>query len=332
MVRRWAQYFGLTLGLVATVAFVIYAVRTLHGQDLSRYLSITAIIGIAVAAIGYSLIIPLSALAWRRLLADMAVNKSWSELCIIMSVTQLAKYIPGNVGQHVSRAAMSVSRGIPLRPYGISVLSEMVLAAIAASITGLLGCGLSGMSGKLLKTHGATALTFAAISASVFVLVLVIARRILPRLLRRLASGQQPSDQQVVLPSNGALAYALSVYVLNYVVFGTGITAMVILLLPGQPAQWLLLTGCFALAWVVGFFAPGAPAGMGVREGLMLGLLQFSYSQPDALLIVIALRIATTMGDVLCFAVGATVNFLPSRQPCADARTSNHVNGNDHET
>lgn len=330
--RRWVRYFGLVLGLVATVAFVIYAARILRGQDLSRYLSITATVGIAAAAIGYSLIIPLSALAWRRLLRDMDVSKSWSELCIIMSVTQLAKYIPGNVGQHVGRAAMSVSRGIPLGPYGISVLAEMVLAAIAASIAGLLGCGLSGMSVKLLKTHGATTLTFAAILASIFVLVLVIARRMLPALLQRHGSGQQTGDQQMVLPGNGALAYALSIYILNYVVFGTGITAMVILLLPDLPAQWFLLTGCFALAWVVGFFAPGAPAGLGVREGLMLGLLQFSYSRPDALLIVIALRIATTLGDVLCFAVGATVNFLPNRRPRADASISNHVNGNDHET
>jgi len=315
--KRWARHLGLLLGLIATAAFVLYATRTLQGQDLSRFLSGTAIAGIAIAAIGYSLIVPLSAMAWRRLLLDMKVTRSWSELCIIMSVTQLAKYIPGNVGQHIGRAAMSIGRGIPLRPYGISVVSEAVLAVVAATLTGLLGCGLSGMSGELLKHHGATVLPPIAILALVlvFVLALFLARHLLPRLLRSMAPRQSVDSTQLTLPRNRTLALALAIYILNYVVFGTGITAMVLLLLPGQPAQWLLLTGCFALAWVVGFFAPGAPAGLGVREGLMLGLLQFNYSSPEALLIVIALRLATTVGDILCFAVGAVANLMLGQRP-----------------
>jgi len=313
--KRWARHLGLLLGLIATAAFVLYATRTLQGQDLSRFMSGTAIIGIAIAATGYSLIVPLSAMAWRRLLLDMKVARSWSELCIIMSVTQLAKYIPGNVGQHIGRAAMSVGRGIPLRPYGISVVSEAVLAVVAATFTGLLGCGLSGMGGELLKHHGVTVFPPIAILVLVFVLALFLAQHLLPRLLRSMASRQSADSTQLALPRNRTLALALAVYILNYVVFGTGITAMVALLLTGQQAQWFLLTGCFALAWVVGFFAPGAPAGLGVREGLMLGLLQFNYSSPEALLIVIALRLATTAGDILCFAVGAAASLMLGQQP-----------------
>lgn len=311
--KRWARHLGLLLGLIATAAFVLYATRTLQGQDLSRFLSGSAIAGIAIAAIGYSLIVPLSAVAWRHLLLDMKVARSWSELCIIMSITQLAKYIPGNVGQHIGRAAMSVSRGIPLRPYGISVVSEAVLAVLAATFTGLLGCGLSGMSTELLKRHSATALPFIAILVLVFALLL--AKRLIPRILRSVASKQTADSTPLVLPRNRTLALALVVYILNYAVFGTGITAMALLLLTDQQAQWLLLTGCFALAWVVGFFAPGAPAGLGVREGLMLGLLQFNYSNPEALLIVIALRFATTAGDILCFIVGVAASLMLDRRP-----------------
>lgn len=313
--RRWARHFGLLLGLAAMGAFVLYAARTLQGQDLSRFLSGSAIAGIAIATIGYSLIVPLSAMAWRRLLLDMKVARSWSELCIIMSITQLAKYIPGNVGQHIGRAAMSIGRGIPLRPYGISVASEAVLAVVAATFTGLIGCGLSGMSAELLKRHGIIALPFVVILVLVFVLALLLAKHLLPRLLRSTASKQPADSTQLVLPRNRTLTLALTIYILNYAVLGTGITAMVVLLLTGQQAQWLLLTGCFALAWVVGFFAPGAPAGLGVREGLMLGLLQFNYSNPEALLIVIALRLATTAGDILCFGVGVAANFLLNQRP-----------------
>jgi hypothetical protein len=327
--RRWVRHFGLLLGIVATAAFVFYAVRTLRGQDLSRYVSAAAIAGIAIAAMGYSLIIPLSALAWRQLLKDMEVTKRWSELGIIMSVTQLAKYIPGNVGQHIGRAAMSIRRGIPVRPYTISVVIEAVLAVVAATITGVAGCGLSGMSADILARHGITQLSTITTLACVFVLAIILARRLLPALLRQLASKRGENAARNILPRDGVLAFALSTYILNYAVLGAGFTIMVMLLLPDQHAQWLLLTGSFALAWVVGFFAPGAPAGLGVREGLMLALLQFSYARPDALLIVIALRLATTLGDIVCFLAGSAAFFLTDRR--APVHAANPSPGRDHE-
>lgn len=328
--KRWARHFGLLLGLIATVAFAFYAVRTLKGQDFSRYLSGTSAVGIGMAAIGYSLIIPISSWAWRRLLSDMGVDKSWGELSIIMAVTQLAKYIPGNIGQHVGRAAMSLSRGIPLRPYSISVVSETVLAVIAAAFIGVAGCAMSGMSAAILKQHSAVTMPTLIVLACASALAIILTWHMLPRLLQRLTARQHKDGVHVALPRIGTLIHALIAYLMNYAIIGIGITAMVLLLLPDQQAQWPLLTGSFSLAWVIGFFAPGAPAGLGVREGLMLALLKFSYNQPDALLIVIALRLATTAGDIFCFAAGSTALFLRRRR----IRTSavNHPIGNDHET
>ena len=327
---RWIRHLGLLLGLVATAAFVVYAARTLHGQDLSRYVSLRAVSGIVVAAVCYSLVIPISALAWRLLLKDMRVCRRWSELGTIMGITQLAKYIPGNVGQHIGRAAMSLGRGIPLRPYGISVVSEAILAVIAATLVGVVGCGMSGPGLRLLLGHhGTLTLPVLLVAACALALGIMLARRTLPSLLHRFASKQHGGDAHGTLPGNRALASALLIYVMNYLVFGAGITVMTLLLLPGQPSQWLLLTGGFALAWVIGFFAPGAPAGLGVREGLMLALLQFSYSPPDALLIVIAMRLATTAGDILCFLAGSVALFLSGRTIGVAAT---QITGDHHET
>lgn len=313
--KRWVRYFGLLLSLVATVAFAAYAARTLRGQDLSQFVSLKAISGIVIAAIGSSVVIPLSALAWQRLLKDTGVDKSWSELSIIMSITQLAKYLPGNVGQHIGRAAMSIGRGIPVRPYTVSVMVEAVLALVAAIIVGVTGCGLSGMSAGILERHGTGKLSTIVILACALLLAIILARHALPIVLRRLKPDRDPDSAKNVLPGNGALLFALVTYVLNYAVLGAGVVIMVLMLLPGQHSQWLLLTGSFALAWVVGFLTPGAPAGLGVREGIMLALLQSTYSGPDAILIVIALRLATTLGDILCFLVGFAAFLLTGRHP-----------------
>jgi uncharacterized membrane protein YbhN (UPF0104 family) len=70
---------------------------------------------------------------------------------------------------------------------------------------------------------------------------------------------------------------------------------------------------------VVGFVTPGAPGGLGVREGLMLLMLAPVYSTASAGILVIALRIATTLGDVLILIMGMLLlprnRSIPSTQP-----------------
>lgn len=309
--KRWYRLFGLLLGIAATIAFVFYAVNVLKGQNLSSYVSIYAITGITIAALSYSLIIPMSALAWQRLLKSMGVSRTGTELCVIMAVTQLAKYIPGNVGQHVGRAAMAMGRGISPRPYSISVVCEMVLAVLAAAATGFIGWGLAGMGTDMGQRHGSTVVYFIAILSCGFALAIFFGRHLITRILYRFSSDAH--DSEIALPGNDTLVFAFAIYMLNYAVLGVGITIMAMFLLPGQDASWLLLTGSFALAWVIGFFSPGAPGGLGIREALMLSLLQFAYGQTDALLIVIALRLATTAGDLFCFILGYATFLIPGR-------------------
>ena len=91
---------------------------------------------------------------------------------------------------------------------------------------------------------------------------------------------------------------------LNYVLIGIGLWGMACVLLPGQAHDLGLLIAAFALAWVAGFFAPGAPAGLGIREALMLLVLRAAYSPPDALLLVVGMRLATIFADVAIFLAG----------------------------
>ena len=86
-------------------------------------------------------------------------------------------------------------------------------------------------------------------------------------------------------------------------------------LLPAERHDGPLLTGSFALAWAGGFLAIGAPAGFGVREGLMLAMLRSSYSGPDALVLIIAHRLATIAGDTACLLVGMMFTLASPNRP-----------------
>jgi hypothetical protein len=61
------------------------------------------------------------------------------------------------------------------------------------------------------------------------------------------------------------------------------------------------MTGAFAGSWILGFVAPGAPAGLGIREAILSAWLSGSLPPAQIVLLVIALRIATTLGDLFNF-------------------------------
>jgi uncharacterized membrane protein YbhN (UPF0104 family) len=104
------------------------------------------------------------------------------------------------------------------------------------------------------------------------------------------------------------MIFVFAAYCLVFTVVGGGITVMAALLLPNIPHNGLLLTGSFATAWAIGFLVVGAPAGLGAREGVMLAMLQSGYSGNNAIVLIIAIRLATTLGDVLCFVAGAVLS------------------------
>lgn len=294
---------GAVAGLVATIAFAWYAASALSGQDLSRHFTPQGIVAITVAAVFYASIIPISAWAWQRLMAPIGARRSWRELTMIMGLTQIAKYIPGNIAYHVGRAGMASSRGIPSRALAGSMLSETLLSIVAALGVGIAGALLSGPGLRLLDSQSSRLSLAALVVAGVGVGTLLFSR-VLPPLARRFAPDQAAVLETALLPDPRTLLAAFGAYVANFAFIGIGVWGMATLLVPGEAHDPFLLGAAFAISWVAGFFTPGAPAGLGIREGLLLLLLAPAYAVPDALAIVIAMRLATMLGDVLCFAGG----------------------------
>lgn len=295
---------GLTIGIIATVAFAWYAVHALRDVDLARFTSTRALLGIAIAASFYASIIPISAWAWRQLLRGSNVRRSWRELVEIMAITQMAKYIPGNVGVHLGRAAMSVAKGIPGRPLGISMMAETLLAVTAAVLVGLAGIALSGPGSRVLADEIDASLWMTATAVVLILLLGLLLRFLLVPLIARFAPRHAWLLSDGIAPDPIHSAQGFAAYTANYVFIGIGIALMSYVLLPGIAHDPALLCASFAIAWVAGFFTPGAPAGLGVREGLMLIILAGAYDKADALVIVIALRLATMLGDTLSFLAG----------------------------
>jgi glycosyltransferase 2 family protein len=52
---------------------------------------------------------------------------------------------------------------------------------------------------------------------------------------------------------------------------------------------------------VIGFITPGAPAGLGVRESIMILILTNFIGQPTAAFVALISRLVVTIGDLVFF-------------------------------
>lgn len=294
---------GLIAGLVVTALFILYVIRALHGRDLSVYATPRAIEGIGVAALCWTMVVPLIALAWRGMLKGLGIQKSWRELTAILGITQFAKYVPGNIAQYLGRAGMSLTRGISARAFASTMMFELPLMAGAALCVGV-GVGAMSAAGLLLLHRKGEQLVLITAVFLLTIVALIVLGKFMPRLILRLAPRRAYLLAGDLLPSRASMAVAFALYCLMYVCAGAGLVVLAHLLLPEAVHDNLLLVASFSLAWVVGFVTPGAPGGLGVREGLLLLMLAPVYSPASASVLVIALRIATTVGDSLSFASG----------------------------
>lgn len=312
--KPWLRVAGAVAGIAATAASAYFIAASWRGQDIGAYASARGLAGIGIATACYIAGVMLSALAWRALLRSVDLDNRWLELSGIVAATQIGKYLPGNIAQHAGRAALSLGRGIGPVPLVVTGILEVALLAIASVGIGGLALLLSGRFGALLDVGDGGMVAGIALLAMALVLAVPLLRRYGPALVARFAPARAQALAQAAFPPPAAIGRAFVLYAMVYVAFGAGIILMSHLLLGGGQDAWLLLAS-FCLAWIVGFATPGAPAGIGVREAVMLALLAGPYSPPDASAIVLALRLATTAGDVLLLPIGWLQLRMTGRRP-----------------
>jgi len=294
----------MALALAGGVAFVGYVMSSLHVEDLRSHLSARTIVAIILATLLYSLTVPISAFAWQRLLASLGHRQPFVRLNAILLTTQAGKYLPGNVGQHLGRIGLALAQGIPAPVLVASMAYEVLLLMLAGVLVGL-ACGALSEPGLALLLQGQGAGLATAIALALAGLAAIpLLGRCLPWLVAKIGRSRDLTVEPLRALGWKTPALSIAIYALAYLVIGAATSLLAIGLFPEARLDFALLTAAFAIAWVVGFVTPGAPAGIGVREALLLLMLSGSLHAVETSLLILALRIVTTLGDVLCFAAG----------------------------
>jgi glycosyltransferase 2 family protein len=311
MMKHLLKVLGILLALAAGIYFVLYAQKALAGKDLSALLDSKVMLAGTCLTLLYASSIFTTAIAWTLLLRSMLQPARFGRLLPILATTQFGKYLPGNVAQHIGRIALARSAGVQLPAAVFSVAYELLLALVASAHIGAL---------TLLWSPPTALLTWRIteyrlpllVAVTVFAVAALWLAPSFAVWLGRLRAGQRSELESAPArlhldPTTVVACYAL--YASGFAMIGAGLW-LVAHALTGPTAyvpSVLFFVGAFASSWILGFIAPGAPAGLGIREAMLSAWLSGVLAPVDVVLLVVTLRIATTLGDLLNFAWGSVL-------------------------
>ena len=275
--RRVAHWIG---HLLAILGILFVLIRIYQGADQRHLAELDSQVwmGLVILTLGYGLANFLLAHGWYCLLIQFGakVSKIWAYRTYGLS--QIGKYVPGNVFHLASRHSFGMSFGVTSNTLLKSTFWELVLISLAA----------------MTCTSLVLPLLLPKLDHLVVVIVFIGACSLVG-LTFRFAMGP-----------GVAKAYA------HYLVFLLTTSTIFVCLLwfigGGQslPLRTLIvITGAYLTAWVAGLVTPGAPAGIGVREFMLLLLLENAVDETDLLIAIFLGRLVTVSGDLL-FYLGAT--------------------------
>lgn len=269
---------------LAGLVFICYR---LYHQGISfnfSYFTLKTECILIFLVIVYALANILLASAWRNVLKQFGTSISSALAIKIYGISQLAKYVPGNIFHLAGRQTMGMAQGLSSWALAKSIFWELALLVMASCFFSLLALPLKWQNISI----PITLITFSLASIS----VITILHR------SRYTDSGAALTKQIIFLLISATIFSIILSTIN--------SSVDISIFP-------ILCGGYVLAWLMGLVMPGSPAGMGVREIAIIFLLKGLGAEKDLLLAAVLGRTVTLLGDLLFF---ISVFFMRQGEKC----------------
>jgi uncharacterized membrane protein YbhN (UPF0104 family) len=294
---------GRLLGLVVTVVVLaawgwfLYgqiSVLNLHSWQITPFWLVIAVLLAMLYFVGLGI-------CWTLLLRSMSALPNPISIfqgARIWQMSMFTRYIPGNIWHVLSRALLAeqvrASRSLVIA----SATVEQLLSVLGALLVVSLALPRLGM-----QVVGATSLPVSLIIPIALVAGLVVVH---PRILGRLFNwvGTRLQRPEIAWRYDYRIMIGLlSLYAATTVVTGLSLAAIVIGMGSLEIANIPFIVGSAALAWAVGYVSIVTPSGLGVREGVLAGLLALVVPLPVAIVASLLFRLVSMGGESLALVV-----------------------------
>jgi hypothetical protein len=243
-------------------------------------------------------------LLWKFLLSAFGEEIPFLPGFRIWFLSQLGKYVPGKVWGMVGRVFLLHERGVGIKAGSLSIGYEVILMTLASLIFTLL----------TLPFWGAEAVhSFFPVDISqwYFILggILLLLGILYPGLWGWTGNAVQwitgkTSVKIIPFPKYGWLLGMTGCYVVLWALVGLSFCLFILSLTEVPVSRFPMMAGIFVFSWTAGSIAVFAPAGLGVREGLLVLSLGPLISPEFALVAAVASRIWNTVVEMAGIGIG----------------------------
>lgn len=275
--------------LYATVLIAVAWFIGAHLQELRSYsyqLRPGYLVGAFVAVIAAYLV---NIQLWRMTSIASGITASWLTDSKAWVLSRLGRYVPGKIPAVLLRLGV-YSEG-SRRKAGSAMIVEAASTLFASSVFVLL---IVASTPGVLNGAAKVALILTGIvaaSVSFSNLVPYVGSRLWRRLGKDPELWQYPSPLMVLKLSAGQ--------VLVMLLHGTSLFLVLSAVGPVSSSYFLLITGIYYCAGLLGIVALFAPGGLGVREGALLAMLPLVADLPAVIVATVVIRLVATLGEVV---------------------------------
>jgi hypothetical protein len=252
------------------------------------------------------------AFLWRRIVIDLGLGRPSARTVLqVFFVSSLGRYLPGKFWQLAGLAALAARAGIS--PGGAAAASLLGQFAFLSSGLLFLAIQLPDFGGGAPARIGGIALVLAA--GLLWLLTETpagrqgrewVRARLGPRLGERLGTAFELAER---VRGRDAILWGVG-YGLTWIALGFAFSLFATAFVPEATTESRRLAGTVAAAYLAGYIVLVAPAGLGVREGAMTGLLAAipTIPFPAAVVISVLSRVWFTVAEIVPLAI---VPFMP---------------------
>lgn len=238
-------------------------------------------------------------LGWTRLIRGFGHDLPYWDVYRVYRKSEASRYVPGGVWQFASRIYLTRRYGVGAATCLAATLLDMTLAALAALVP---AAWLAGSASTSLGTWQRSALMAFPLFACTVIYPKVL-NAWAPTVARILKQPYQHLEM-----SAGQIFSIFASYVAASTLLGFAMAVLARSLLPSiDGAQLTYMAGCYILAWVAALLTMVAPAGMGVREGILGILLAQASAVGTAMTLAVAMRLWAVCMELAWLATGQLV-------------------------
>ncbi|TGM11970.1 UPF0104 family protein [Leptospira selangorensis] len=294
-----------TVLVASSLAYFFYYLYQHYNNLPNLSWNLSVAVGLMGGTLLYCLNILTGGVVWNILLKNYNINISWIDSIHIVSFSQFGKYIPGNIGQHIGRVVFAKAKGIPTA----TTLQTIFIEAIVLSIVGVL---ISIIGFYFFQFKGFYNSELLLVQIIFFALVLLCLPKILFSIINKLVEKRFLKfalQDRLVIPKFDTLILITILHITMFINLGIILNLIARVVLGSPENHIFFLITAFSWSWILGYLAPGAPAGLGIREAVLVASLSMRFDPAIAIGLSIILRFITTIGDGFVFLIALAFKY-----------------------